>query len=259
MPPEAALTRLLKTIAALRAGCPWDQEQTPESLCPYLLEEAAEVVAAIESGNQDEILEELGDLLLQIVLQAQIFSESEQFDFAAICERLTEKMIYRHPHVFGSVAVSSSAEVISNWEHLKTQEKPVQTVTAKLRQLPKNLSALSTAHKISRKVAQVGFEWSDLSGVLAKVKEEIAELEGAIAQESPLRQSEELGDVLFSLVNVARWQKIDSETALRETNRRFLNRFALVEALAERPLETYSIVELEQFWQTAKQQLKTQE
>jgi len=253
-----ALAQFLATVAQLRRECPWDREQTPQSLCPYILEESAELVEAIEAQTDQAVLEELGDVLLQVVLQAQIYSERGAFDFADVCEHINAKMIYRHPHVFPpangtTVEVTSSAEVAQNWEQLKNQAKPPQTLTAQLRQLPKQLSALDTTHKISRKVAKVGFEWPHLQGVLAKVHEELAELETALAEESVERQAEELGDVLFSLVNIARWQGINSESALRETNRRFLKRFDFVEQLATRPLAEYSPVELEALWQQAKQ------
>ncbi|WP_218079564.1 nucleoside triphosphate pyrophosphohydrolase [Anthocerotibacter panamensis] len=248
-----AIQTFLDTVARLREDCPWDREQTPQTLCPYILEEAAELVDAIESGNSDAVLEELGDLLLQVVLQTQIYSEQGTFDFAQVCARINAKMIHRHPHVFGTTTVTSSAEVAQNWEVLKAQEKAPQALSEKLHSLPKHLSGLTTAHKISNKVAQIGFEWPDLAGVLAKLQEELAELEQALATETTERQAEELGDVLFTLVNVARWQGFDSETALRQTNRRFLQRFALVEKLADRPLSTYTLAQLETLWQQAKQ------
>jgi len=253
-----AILRLLATVAHLRApeGCPWDREQTPQSLCPYILEESAELVDAIELGDAQAVCEELGDVLLQVVLQAQIYQEAGLFDFEQVCERINQKLIYRHPHVFGEVQVSSSQEVADNWERLKAQERPPEPLSTKLSQLPKDLSSLATCHKISRKVAKVGFEWPDLAGVLAKVHEEIAELEHALAHESKERQSEELGDVFFSLVNVARWQDIDSDTALRETNRRFLKRFQQVEQLATQPLHEYSPAQLESLWQQAKRLTK---
>jgi MazG family protein len=255
LPMHEPLTRLLTTIERLRRECPWDQAQTPQSLCPYILEEAAELVDAIESGDTQHVLEELGDVLLQVLLQAQIYSETTEIDFMKACDRLQEKLVYRHPHVFGEVAAANAAEVIHNWEVLKAQEKAPQLLSAKLKALPRSLSSLTTAHKISRKVAKVGFDWPDLAGVLAKVHEELGELEQALAQETLARQEAELGDLLFSLVNVARWQGIDSETALRETNRRFLARFTLVEQMAENPLDQYTPTELEQLWQRAKNQL----
>ncbi|WP_287129472.1 nucleoside triphosphate pyrophosphohydrolase [Candidatus Cyanaurora vandensis] len=249
-----ALQRLLNTVAQLRTpeGCPWDREQTPQTLCPYILEESAELVAAIESGVEQDVLEELGDVLLQVVLQAQIYQEQGAFDFAQVCDRINEKLIHRHPHVFSAVQVSTSAEVVQNWEAIKALEKPPQTLSDKLSLLPKDLSSLAACHKISRKVAQVGFEWPDLTGVLAKVHEELDELEHALAEESPARQAEELGDLLFSVVNVARWQGIDSDTALRQTNRRFLGRFRQVEQLATQPLTAYTPAQLEELWQQAK-------
>lgn len=246
--------KFLDTVARLRRECPWDREQTPQSLCPYILEEAAELVEALEAGSEDQVLDELGDVLLQVVLQATIYQERGGFDFAQVCDQINAKMIRRHPHVFGAVPVASSRDVIQNWEQIKNQETP-QSLSNKLQKLLSQGSSLAIAHKISHKVAKVGFEWPDFAGVWAKLQEELRELEQAMATESLGRQSEELGDVLFSLINVARWLKIDSDTALRATNRRFLARFALVEQGATRPLNEYSPGELEILWQKAKQQL----
>ncbi len=265
LPPEdfattRAVSELVEVIRRLRdpeGGCPWDLEQTPLSLCKYILEEAYETVDAIESGEVEAIEEELGDLLLQVVLQAQIFSESDDFGFAEVARGLTGKLIRRHPHVFGDVEVASADEVNRNWEAIKAREKQTTDprLSTKLRALARQMPALQAAAEISRRVAKVGFEWPDAASVWAKLEEELQELREALAHESSQRQAEELGDVLFTLLNVARWQKLDTEAALRETNRRFLERFAIVEQLTERDLATYTAAELEAYWQQAKRLL----
>ncbi|MBW4698743.1 MAG: nucleoside triphosphate pyrophosphohydrolase [Aphanocapsa lilacina HA4352-LM1] len=265
LPPESyALTRaasdLVEVIRRLRdpvGGCPWDLEQTPRTLCKYIIEEAYETVDAIESDDVEAICEELGDLLLQVVLQAQIFSESGEFTLAEVAGGITSKLIRRHPHVFGDTQAPTAEDVRVNWEAIKAQEKPAPaTVSAKLEKLARQMPALAAAAEISKKVVKIGFEWPAAPAVWAKLEEELAELRHAMAHESPERQAEELGDVLFTLINVARWQKIEAEAALRETNRRFLARFALVEQLADRDLTSYSIDELEALWQTAKRRLE---
>jgi tetrapyrrole methylase family protein / MazG family protein len=256
-----AVSELVDVVRRLRdpvGGCPWDLAQTPLSLCKYIIEEAYETVDAIESGDDFAIEEELGDLFLQVVLQAQIFSESEVFDLGGVAEAITQKLIRRHPHVFGDITVQDAEEVNRNWDAIKAQEKGnlPETLTGKLLRLSRQMPALMASAEISKKVAKVGFEWPDPQGVWAKLQEEIAELQLAIAEETTERQAAELGDVLFTLINVARWQKIDLEKALRETNRRFLRRFAIVETLAGGDLENCTIAQLEIYWQQAKRQLK---
>ncbi|MBC7880007.1 MAG: nucleoside triphosphate pyrophosphohydrolase [Anaerolineae bacterium] len=265
LPQEAygitrAISELVDVVRRLRDpvdGCPWDLAQTPLSLCKYIIEEAYETVDAIESNDDFAIEEELGDLLLQIVLQAQIFSESEVFDLGGVAEAITQKLIRRHPHVFGDVTVQDAEEVNRNWDAIKAQEKgnTPETLAGKLLRLSRQMPALMASAEISKKVAKVGFEWPDHQGVWDKLQEEISELKTAIAEESTDRQSAELGDVLFTLINVARWQRIDLEKALRETNRRFLSRFAIVEELANGKLEDCSLEQLEIFWQQAKRRL----
>lgn len=263
-PPESypitrAISELVEVIRRLRDpvdGCPWDLEQTPKSLCRYIVEEAYETVDAIESEDADAICEELGDLLLQVVLQAQIFGESDDFTLAEIASGLTAKLVRRHPHVFGEVSASTAEEVHRNWEAIKAQEKATApTLSAKLRKIARQLPALAATAEISAKVVKAGFEWPNAASLWAKLEEELGELRQAIAHESSERQAEEWGDVLFTLINVARWQKLDPEAALRATNRRFLMRFERVEALADRELSHYSIEELEALWQQAKREL----
>lgn len=258
-----AINALVGVVRRLRdpvCGCPWDLEQTPLSLCKYILEEAYETVDAIETAGASAVEEELGDLLLQVVLQAQIYDETGTFGLAEVAEGITRKLIRRHPHVFADAQVDGSEEVRRNWEEIKAQEKAgqaAQPLSAKLRSLVRGLPALNGSAEISRRVAKVGFEWPDAPSVWEKLREELGELEQAIAGESCERQAEELGDVLFTLLNVARWQGIDAEAALRETNRRFLNRFAVLEDLAGASLDNYTPTQLEALWQQAKQKTTT--
>lgn len=254
------LQRLVDVIAQLRnpdGGCPWDLEQTPDSLTPYVIEEAYEVVDAIKNGTAEDVEEELGDLLLQVVLQAQIYQEQGDFDLGDIARGISEKMIRRHPHVFGEVSAETPAAVNANWEKIKAAEKGEESaqLSPKLRHYVSSMPPLLGAMKISRKAAKAGFEWTSLEEVWQKVEEEIAELKAAIAQEPKANQESELGDVFFSLIQIARWQSLDPTTALQGTNHRFVQRFSQVEAQASKALSDYSIEELETFWQTAKRQI----
>jgi XTP/dITP diphosphohydrolase len=259
-----ALQRLIEVVAQLRSpegGCPWDLAQTPATLIPYVLEEAYEVVDAIRQANPHLIADELGDLLLQVVLQAQIASESGQFDLATVANHISDKLIRRHPHVFGDVTVGSVDEVHQNWEAIKAQEEQEKTDTAeltpRLQRYARSLPPLTAAMKISRKAAGVGFEWENVEGVWAKFHEELGEFEQALRAESKENQQAELGDLLFTLVNLARWYDLDPEAALQGTNQRFIQRFDQVEqALGQgRALADYSLEELEQLWQQAKAKL----
>lgn len=256
------LDRFMAIVSRVRSECPWDAAQTPESLCPYVLEEAYEAVDALQSGDVQHIQEELGDLLLQIALQAQIFHERGLFSWAEIAAGITDKLIRRHPHVFGSAQARTPEEVAITWEQVKTQEAQAkgipQSFSTKLAKIPRSMNSLGACLKISQKVAAIGFEWPDLQSVWAKFDEELEELKQAIEHESAQRQGEELGDVLFTLVNLARWLEVNPEFALRETNQRFLARIEQVEVLAGRPLSDYSLEELESFWQQAKQKLANQ-
>jgi XTP/dITP diphosphohydrolase len=257
----AALQQLIEVVAQLRSpegGCPWDLAQTPQTLIPYVLEEAYEVVDAIRQAQPDAIADELGDLLLQVVLQAQIASESQQFDLADVSTRIAEKLIRRHPHVFGDVAVDSVDQVHQNWESIKAQEEQAKTETAaltpRLERYARSLPPLTAAMKISRKAAAVGFEWENVEGVWQKFHEELGEFEQAIRAEPIENQQAELGDLLFTIVNLARWYGLDPEAALQGTNQRFIQRFAQVEQTLPqgRPINEYSVEELEQLWQAAK-------
>ncbi len=258
-----ALQQLIEVVAKLRSpdgGCPWDIVQTPQTLIPYIIEEAYEVVDAIKSGDSEAIAEELGDLLLQVVLQSQIASEYNQFSLAEVARGISEKLIRRHPHVFGEVEVSSIEEVRQNWEEIKAAEKGTtsgenQPLSSKFSRYARSLPPLTAGMKISQKAASVGFEWDDAEGVWAKFDEEVAEFKQAIAHESKAEQQAELGDILFVLINLARWYGLDPSEALHETNLKFIQRFSKVEAFADRPLTDYTIEELDALWAQAKAQL----
>ncbi|CAN1213295.1 nucleoside triphosphate pyrophosphohydrolase [Tumidithrix helvetica PCC 7403] len=258
-----AVQHLIEVIAKLRSpdgGCPWDLEQTAETLIPYIIEEAYEVTEAIRSGDRSAIAEELGDLLMQVVLQSQIASETNQFSLAEVAEGIAQKLIRRHPHVFADVKVDSMEQIHQNWEQIKAQEKgedPNKTpkLSDKLRRYSRSLPALSAGMKISQKAAQAGFEWENVEGVWAKFDEELAEFQQALKHESKDNQESELGDLLFTLINVARWHGLDPDAALRSTNRKFIQRLAIMESLAEESLENYAIEQLEVLWQQAKKAL----
>ncbi|MGC1308836.1 MAG: nucleoside triphosphate pyrophosphohydrolase [Phormidesmis sp.] len=260
------LQRLISVIAQLRnpdGGCPWDLAQTPETLTPYVIEEAYEVVDAIRSAKKEDIAEELGDLLLQVVLQAQIFQEQGDFDLGDIARGITEKMIRRHPHVFGDVTAETTEAVKANWEEIKAAEKAEtedpNKLSPKLKRYARSMPPLGGAMKLSKKAAKAGFEWNSLEEVWAKVDEEMAEFRHALEHESKAAQEGELGDLFFSLIQVARWQGLDPAAALKGTSYRFVQRFEGVEALADRPMNEYSAEELNVFWNRAKQQIAQME
>ncbi len=253
-----ALQHLIDVVAQLRnpkGGCPWDLAQTPESLTPYVLEEAYEVVDAIQQGDRDHIAEELGDLLLQVVLQSQIFSETDAFDLGDVAQGIADKLIRRHPHVFGDDSASTPEEVRVRWEAIKAAEKDdlgTTPLTDKLAGYGRTLPPMTATMKISKKAAKAGFEWETLDGVWEKVEEELGEFRHALEHESAENQAAEFGDVLFSLMQIARWCGIDPVAALQGTNRRFVQRFGLLEQAAAKPLDDHTIEELEALWQRAK-------
>ena len=258
-----ALERLIEVVAQLRSpdgGCPWDLAQTPQTLIPYVIEEAYEVVDAIQSGDKNAIAEELGDLLLQVVLQTQIASEVQDFTLEEVATGITEKLIRRHPHVFGDVEVNSAAEVNQNWEQIKAQEKgetPEQAklLSRKLKRYARSLPPLMAGMKISKKAAGAGFEWENVEGVWDKFEEELGEFKEALGTENKAHQQEELGDLLFTIINIARWYDLNPFDGLQGTNNRFIKRLSLMEKVADRPLNEYDINELESLWQQAKVKL----
>lgn len=258
-----ALNDLIDVVAKLRTpeeGCPWDLDQTQQSLVPYIIEEAYEVAAAIRSENQEEIVEELGDLLLQVVLQSQIASESQYFTLEEVAQGITDKLIRRHPHVFGDVEVEDAQEVRKNWEEIKAQEKgyhpdKTERLSQKFKKYTETLPPLFASLKVSEKTAKLGFEWENSQGVWDKFEEELSEFQQALETDNVKHQEAELGDVLFTLVNIARWYGLDPSEALQGTNQRFVQRLSVMEDLAEGSLSEYSLEALEKLWQQAKQQL----
>jgi XTP/dITP diphosphohydrolase len=258
-----ALQQLIDVVAQLRSpngGCPWDLAQTPQTLLPYVIEEAYEVVDAIQSGDKDAITEELGDLLLQVVLQAQIATEADEFTLKEVAQGITQKLIRRHPHVFGDVEVQGVEDVRQNWEQIKAAEKgetatQTKLLSRKLDRYARTLPPLTAGMKISQKAAEAGFEWEDIEGVWAKFHEELAEFQASLEEEDKAHQQAELGDILFTLINLARWYELDPTDALQGTNRRFVQRLAKMETICDRPLGECSVEELDQFWQQAKAQL----
>lgn len=251
------ITPLKEVMATLRApgGCIWDMEQTHQSLRRYMIEEVYEVLEAIEQEDATLLCEELGDLLLQIVFHARIAEESGLFSMQEVIDGITRKLIHRHPHVFGDVSVRDAGEVVLNWEAIKKAEKKDSRSSA-LDGVPAALPALLRADKLQQKAAGVGFDWDNIDPVWEKIREELAELREAVAENNKAEMENELGDVLFSVVNLARFLKLDSELALNQTSRKFSERFRFVEnkVLASgRPWKDFSLSELDSFWNEAKQ------
>lgn len=250
------------TIAALRApnGCPWDREQTHESIARNMIEEAYEAVDAIEQRDTTHLREELGDVLLQVVLQSQIAADAGEFTVADVCRDVNAKMIRRHPHVFGETAAGSAEDVLSIWDNVKLAEKSAADAQTEepeglLDSVPASFPALLQAYKISRKAVAAGFEWDTVEDVWAKVEEEIAEFKQACRSDDAQAKELEFGDVLFSLVNVARKEGIDAETALRATCRKFRERWAFMEGAAwgqGKRIEELDMDEMQQLWGQAK-------
>ena len=243
-------------VAHLRApnGCPWDREQTHESLRKHLLEESYEAIAAIDSGDFADMREEFGDLLLQVVLQSQIAHEEGQFNVNQVVQGIHSKIVRRHPHVFGDLKLEGVDGVLANWEKLKETERENSGQKEKglLDGVPVALPALSQAQEYQDRAARVGFDWPEMDGVLDKIKEEIEEIKNA---ETDFELASEIGDLFFVLVNFARWKKVDAESALRGTNRKFKERFAYVEQGAKkqrRSITELTLDEMESLWQEAK-------
>ena len=251
------LQPLQEVLATLRSpgGCPWDVLQTHSSLRRYLLEEVYEALEAIDDEDAEGLCEELGDVLLQVVFHARIAEESGAFTMQDVIDTVVEKMIRRHPHVFGDIQVEDAAEVVVNWEAIKKREKAGSRKRV-LDGISKGLPSLLRANKLQAKTAKVGFDWANIEPVWGKVDEELAELRQALAGEDRTRQEEEGGDVLFAIVNLLRWAGIEPETALHGTNDRFAKRFEHVEDCvlkSGRPWKTFSLEELDCFWNEAKQ------
>jgi MazG family protein len=259
--------RLVEIMTTLRGpnGCPWDKQQDFNSLKPMLVEEVYEVLEAIENSDFEGLSEELGDLLLHVVFHAQLGKEAGKFDINTVVEKISDKLVRRHPHVFGDESASTPEEVIKNWEAIKAQEKAdkKKTQTPEQRSLlggiPSKLPALHEAHQISARVARVGFDWPGIEGVFEKLQEEVSELKDVIAKDGGDsridRLEDEIGDMLFVIVNIARHLKIDSESALKRANRKFKSRFRFIEdeiAKQGKNLDQTSLEEMEALWRKAK-------
>ncbi|MCX7818943.1 MAG: nucleoside triphosphate pyrophosphohydrolase [Kiritimatiellae bacterium] len=257
--PARPIDRLLEIMRTLRSpgGCPWDRQQTLATLKPYLLEECHEEMEAIDRGDPDRIREELGDVLLQVVFQSQICSEAGWFDFEDVAATIADKLIRRHPHVFGEVKVSGAEDVLRNWEAIKRKESGDASASAgsRMEGVPRTLPALRRADQIQQRAARVGFDWPDRAGVFEKLQEEVRELRAATATADKRRVSEELGDVLFTLVNLARAWGVDAEDALREATDKFIRRFRRMEERAAADgtdLSRLSPEELDAHWNAVK-------
>jgi tetrapyrrole methylase family protein / MazG family protein len=260
-PKDSSFEAFQELIAHLRApnGCPWDRKQTHRSLRTSLLEETYEVISALDAEDSGSLREELGDLLLQIVLHSQIAAEMGEFTMEEVMEGIHRKIVYRHPHVFGDVKVDGTDGVLVNWEKLKAAERKANGKDANnglLDSIPKVYPALSQAQAYQERVGRVGFDWSEIQGVIDKVREELEEVLSAADEDN---RAKELGDLLFAVVNLVRWYKVDAESTLRETNQRFRRRFAHVEQRASemgRNLSDMTLAEMDVFWEEAKDQEK---
>lgn len=242
-------------VSILRSpgGCPWDREQTHASLRRGLMEESCEVIEAINEENPAHLQEELGDVLLQVVFHADIEKDAGRFDLEDVADGICKKLIFRHPHVFGDVAVSGTDEVLSNWEDLKRKEKSQETYTDTLNAVAKSLPALWRAEKVQKKAKKAGFDWPDVQGAMDKLSEELTELQEAVTEGTNVE--EELGDLLFAAVNVSRFLQADPEEVLNSATGKFISRFAKVEDLAKaqgQDMAQMSLSELDKLWEAAK-------
>lgn len=258
-PPPPAIDQLLAIIARLRSpgGCPWDREQTLDSLRPYLLEECYELLEALDGGDPRRHCDELGDVLLQVVLQARIREEQGAFAFDDVARVLADKMVRRHPHVFGDVTVADSGEVVRNWEAIKATEAGRPVAESALDGIPRALPALQRAQRLQARASRVGFDWPTPAAVWDKVDEELAETREALAAADAARLSEELGDLLFTVVNLCRLHAVQAEEALRQATARFERRFREVERrMAEegRGLSRETLPDMDRHWAAVKRQ-----
>ncbi len=246
------LERLVDIVAVLRSknGCQWDREQTHKSLRPNMIEEAYEAVDAIDDNDIKNLREELGDVLLQVVLHSQIAKDEGDFDIEDVAKELSDKLIHRHPHVFGNEKVNSTDEILSNWDKLKKEEKTDRKSV--LDGISKAQSALMSAQKISKRVVKVGFEWDSIESLKNCIKSEYKEFEEAVLSGDKDKMEDEMGDIFFATVNLARWYKIDAEQALLRANKKFTKRFRKMEEIAEKPLEEYTYEEYDKLWKQAK-------
>lgn len=246
---------LVEVIARLRVkdGCQWDREQTHSTLRPNMIEEAYEAVDAIDDNDLKHLQEELGDVLLQVLLHSQIASEEGAFSIEDVSRELKEKLIHRHPHVFGNVKVNSTDDILNNWDKLKAEEKTHRK--SAMDGISKAQSALMSAQKISKRAVKTGFEWPNEKSLYDCIYSEFEEFKEAEAEGDREHMEEEYGDILFATVNLARWNKIDAEQALLKANKKFMKRFRKMEELATKPLNDYSFEEYDALWKQSKKQV----
>ena len=249
------LDKLIETVRILRSpqGCEWDRAQTHKSLRPNMLEEAYEAVDAMDTGDMKHLKEELGDVLLQVLLHAQIANDEGVFNLDDVAKGLNEKLIHRHPHVFGNTKVNSTQNIIDNWDKLKKEEKPHRK--SAMDGISKSQSALMSAQKISKRAVKKGFEWPDEKTLYECIRSEFDEFKEAVKENNSDHAEEEMGDILFAVVNLARWNNIDAEQALLKANKKFEARFRKMEELADKPLEEYNFREYDILWKRAKENL----
>jgi tetrapyrrole methylase family protein/MazG family protein len=252
---SGSILRLAEHMEKLRApgGCPWDREQTHQTLKKYMIEEAHEACEAIDQGDDRKICEELGDVLLQVVFHGQMASERGAFTLADIADAISEKLVERHPHVFGDMDLSTSEEVLQNWEQMKAERE--ESRSSLLDGIPASLPALLRSRRIQERAAQVGFDWNHIGEVIDKMMEEVGEFRAECRDRDPERLEDELGDLLFAIVNVSRYLNIDPEAALHRTARKFIERFRHIEkrvAESGRSLDEVSLEEMDGYWDEAK-------
>jgi len=255
---EELFRELVDIIAKLRSedGCPWDRQQTHDTLKAGLIEEAYEFVDAVDEGDDDKIEEELGDLLMQVLLNAQIAADEDRFDIGGVIQKISEKLRRRHPHVFGNVKVRDTQEIINNWEEIKSNEHGNKDRKSLMDGVPLHLPALMKARKVQSKASRVGFDWDRAVDVMTKVEEEIAELKDSIIDSDAAGMEEEIGDLLFSIVNLSRFLDVEPESAARKTTAKFERRFRqMEEEIAARgdKIEDYDLAALDELWEAAKE------
>ena len=260
------LLNLMKALRDPEGGCPWDLQQNYQTILPFTIEEVYEVADAIEKQDYSSLKDELGDLLFQVVFYAQMANEEERFDFNDIVENICEKLVRRHPHVFGDADYQDEKQLNLAWEAQKHQERELKNSeqqghnkvhTSLLDDIPKSLPELKKAHKIQKRVAKVGFDWPEVETVWDKIEEECLEVRQAVKSGDKQHVEEELGDLMFAVVNLTRHYGMDADMVLRKANQKFEKRFRQVEALANNNLDAYTLDEMEDFWEKAKQQCKT--
>lgn len=259
LPHTAKLLGIMARLRDPQGGCPWDVEQNFRTIAPYTIEEAYEVADAIAKGDMDGLREELGDLLLQVVFHSQMASEDKLFTFEDVAQAINDKMIRRHPHVFSDAEIKTSQAQTANWETIKAAERKGKEKTRVLDDVPTALPALMRAQKLQKRAARVGFDWPDVQGVLEKVREELNETQEAIASKNAPHIHEEIGDLLFAVVNIARFMEVDAETALRDANQKFIRRFEAVEDgvnASGKDFRDTTLDEMEALWIATKEKEK---